>query len=155
MSRFQFSLARLIGVVFAIAICCAALRYASKLWASTVFTLTLGILFVGLLLAVYRRAEARAFWVGFSLLGWGYLLMVFGPWFRSAVHNLLLTTRMLDYIAEKLSVSGGRVELAILLGDSWYAAPFVVIGHLLLLLAIAFSGGMMASHFFRQANRGD
>lgn len=155
MVRLRFSLASLVAAVFVIALWCAALRQSSKLWASALFTLTVGVLFIALLGAVYDRAGRRAFWLGFSLFGWGYHLFVFGPWFRSATNELLLTTRLLKYLAERLGHGSGPIGLAVQLGDHWYAHPFVVIGHLLLVVVFAIIGGTVARYFLSKARQAD
>ena len=84
MSRLQFSLVWLLGLVVAVAFACAALRSESAVWASLAFSLCLGVLFVGLLGVLFGTGERRAFWAGFAVFGWGYLFLVFGPWFSGS-----------------------------------------------------------------------
>lgn len=105
MKRLRFSLLWLLGVVALIAVACAALRSASEIWGSAAFTLTVGALFAALLGLIFRQRASRAFWGGFALLGWGYLLLVFGPWFKDNVSHQLLTTKLLDYLHPKLQRS--------------------------------------------------
>ena len=105
MKRLRFSLLGLLGVIALIAVACAALRSASEIWGSAAFTLTVAALFVALVGVIFRQRASRAFWGGFALLGWGYLLLVFGPWFKDNVSQQLLTTKLLDYLQPKLQRS--------------------------------------------------
>src|SRR5206468_369524 len=47
---------------------------------------------------IHRRAERRAFWLGFALFGWGYLGLVAIP----AIGPRLLTTQALAYLDSKV-----------------------------------------------------
>ena len=73
MSRIRFNIASLLVVVLILGVGFAALRESSDLWDSGVFTLTLTVLLVSILLAIHRRDARRAFWIGFALFGGGYL----------------------------------------------------------------------------------
>src|SRR5262249_876529 len=80
----------------------AALRNASDLWASLVFLATLGLLATALVGILQRRARARAFWQGFALFGWGYLVVAFGPWFADSVAPKLPTSHLIGYAHSKV-----------------------------------------------------
>ena len=103
--KIRFSLATLMAVVAIVATACAALRFASELWASTMFTLALALLCVALLGALFSQASARSFWAGFALVGCLYLIMVFGPWCSMNVSPHLLTTKLVDWLHPKLQPS--------------------------------------------------
>jgi hypothetical protein len=77
----------------------AALRSASPLWASIIFSLTLGILATAVLGSLFSR-RSRPFWSGFVLFGWGYMTLVFGPWFKNQIHSHLFTTRIVASTAD-------------------------------------------------------
>jgi hypothetical protein len=109
--RVRFSLAALLTAVLAIGVACAALRYASELWASAAFSRALVLLLGAVLGALFRRSASRAFWVGFALFGWAYLLLVFGPWFNSSVKPRLVTTRLITYLHQKLPPAGTAAKL--------------------------------------------
>ena len=98
MRRFRFSIASLLGVVFLVAIAVAALREANEPWDSGVFAVTLVILLVSTLLAVHRRERRRAFWLGFALWGWTYLVASLIP----PVESRLPTTKGLAFLDSKL-----------------------------------------------------
>ena len=54
MSRIRFNIASLLVVVLFVAVGFAALRESSEVWDSGVFTLTLAVLLVSILLAIHR-----------------------------------------------------------------------------------------------------
>lgn len=109
---FQFSLAGLlIGVTF-FAIGLAALRFASETWAAIVFTLTMVALCGSLIGCMFCGRETRRCWIVFSLAGWTYLLITFGPWFNLNVRPRLLTTQFAQYLQPRVQ------ELVQLMQDS-------------------------------------
>lgn len=77
--RFKYSLRELLGLVVFVAVACGSLLDASPWTASVVFTLTLAILLLGLLAAIGRKGSVRAFWLGFTITGWGYLWLAISP----------------------------------------------------------------------------
>src|SRR4051812_29116963 len=85
MSRPRVSIAGLMGVVLFIGVGFAALKGASRLWASALFTLTLAVLLGASLGAVARRGPERMAWTGFAVFGWSYLILSFWllPWPKS------------------------------------------------------------------------
>jgi hypothetical protein len=104
MTRLRFTLAELMAAVIFIELGFAALRSASPLWASAVFTLTVAVLLVAVLGAMARRGRARMTWAGFALFGRVYLGTTFGPW--ATVHGVTappyVTRWPLDYWDSKL-----------------------------------------------------
>lgn len=96
--RPRFSIAALMGFVFAFGVGLGALRYPSKLWASFLISIALGAMVVALLGAAFHRGLPQKFWAGYAITGWLYLLMIFGPWFERAVSPYLFTTACLDLI---------------------------------------------------------
>ncbi|HUY93042.1 MAG TPA: hypothetical protein VMV10_30210 [Pirellulales bacterium] len=74
MKGFRFSLWSMFLGVAAVAIVCAALVKPTETWAMAFQATALGVLTFGLLAAlVYERSAARAFWIGFAVVGWGNL----------------------------------------------------------------------------------
>jgi hypothetical protein len=98
MARFRFSIASLLAVVLVLAVGFAAMREATEVWSSSIFTLTLGALLCSVLLAIHRAAARRAFWVGFALFGWGYLVLSLVP----SVESRLLTAKGLAFLDSKV-----------------------------------------------------
>jgi hypothetical protein len=99
MRRFRFTIGSLLGVVVFVALAFAALREATDLWDSGVFSLTLAALLASVLLAVHRRDRKQAFWLGFGFFGWAYLGVSLLP----PVEPRLLTTKGLAYLDSKVA----------------------------------------------------
>jgi hypothetical protein len=90
----------------------AALRFATATTSGAVFLASVAILAFGILAAIYRRGARRAFWVGFSLFGWGYLMLASGAWWdRAADRPDLVTTRWLDRLFPAIHVGQLRESL--------------------------------------------
>jgi hypothetical protein len=94
----RFSLSSLVGFVCVVSVGCAALRFASRLWASALLTLLLGALVFSLLGVAFASNSRRRFWAGFSLCGWSYVVLVFGPGLDTHIGHRLLTTKVLGDI---------------------------------------------------------
>jgi hypothetical protein len=75
MHRFRFSLLAMFGFVAVVAVACAALARPSQLWLVVVSASSLGCLFYAVLAAAYGRNARRAFWLGFAVVGWGYVAL--------------------------------------------------------------------------------
>jgi len=112
---FRFSLTALFGAVLFTAFGTAAIRFASPLWAGLTMALTVPLLFAAILGAVFRLGQARAFWTGMAVCGWGYLLLVMAPWFEAGVGQYLPTTCILNYAHEKLH-AGAPMAFAVDVG---------------------------------------
>jgi hypothetical protein len=98
MRRFRFNISSLLAVVLFLAVAFAALREATDLWDSGVFTLAAGLLLASVLLAVHRTGRRRAIWSGFALFGGAYLAASLIP----PVESRLLTTKALTYLDSKI-----------------------------------------------------
>jgi hypothetical protein len=122
MRRIRFSIAGLLGLVLFVAVALAALRDANDLWDSGVFSFTLGLLLVSILLAIHRTERRRAYWLGFALFGGGYLVASLIP----PVESRLLTTKGLTYLDSKVP---GR-ETTLGLSVRWFSKnPNPVVGY--------------------------
>ncbi len=98
MRRIRFTIASLLVVVLFLAVGFAALRESSDLWDSSIFTITLSVLSLSILLAVHRTDTRCAFWLGFALFGWAYLGLSLIP----SIESRLLTTKGLAFLDSKL-----------------------------------------------------
>jgi FG-GAP-like repeat len=98
MRRFRFHLGTLVILVLLVGVGFAALRESNATWDSSVFSITLGVLLISILLAVHRLASRRAFWIGFALFGWIYLALTLMP----SIESRLITTRGLAYLDSKM-----------------------------------------------------
>ena len=113
MRRFRFHIGTLLILVLILGVGFAALRESDETWDSSIFSLTLGMLSVSILLAIHRTETRRAFWLGFALFGWTYVGLSLVP----SIESRLLTTKALAYldsnVPDRSIVIGGRVW------DSW------------------------------------
>jgi len=100
---FRLSILGLMAVVLACGVCFAALRDASDAWGGAMLLGTAGLLGVALLGSKYGRGPDRAWWHGFALFGWGYLIATMAPWFDHQVGPKLPTSLALDYL-QRLAV---------------------------------------------------
>ena len=73
MQAMRFPIKGLMGVVLVVALGLAASRNVSDTWAGVMFLLTCGVLCLAVVGVVCRHDDERAWWLGFSLFGWGYL----------------------------------------------------------------------------------
>jgi len=73
---FQFSVRGLLWAVTFLAVGIAALLNANGLWQGAMWGLALYALTAAVLLVLYRREEKRAFWLGFAVFGFAYLLLL-------------------------------------------------------------------------------
>jgi hypothetical protein len=81
----------------------AALRSHTHFSTQIVFTLTLSSLLICLIGAMVGRP--RSFWIGAAVFGWGYAILVFGPWFSEQVEPWLLSSRFLDEVYSRFLLS--------------------------------------------------
>ena len=98
MRRFRFHIGTLVILVLFFGVGLAALRESNDTWDSSIFTLTLGILLISILLAVHRTENRRAFWIGFALFGSAYLGLSLFP----SIESRLITTKALAYLDSKV-----------------------------------------------------
>jgi hypothetical protein len=94
MRRFRFHLGTLVILVLTVALGLAALRDSNELWESSLFSISLGVLLVSILLAIHRAAKQRAFWLGFALFGSAYLALSL----VQSIESRLITTKALAYL---------------------------------------------------------
>jgi hypothetical protein len=79
-SLFRFSLKNLLIATGVVALACVALRSASENWAGALLGVMIALLAAAILLAIYRRGADRAFWIGFAVCGWLYVLTLIYGW---------------------------------------------------------------------------
>ncbi len=94
----SYTIRSLLGVVLFVAIAVAALRASTDAWDSGTLGLDLLILLTAVLLAVHRTDRRRAYWLGFALFGWAYLVASLIP----PVGSRLPTTKGLTFIDSKI-----------------------------------------------------
>jgi hypothetical protein len=94
MKSFRFHLGTLVILVLLIGVGIAALRESNEIWDSGIFSVTFGVLLVSILLAIHRTERRRAFWLGFALFGWIYLVLTLMP----SIEPRLITTTALTFL---------------------------------------------------------
>jgi hypothetical protein len=80
MPRIRISLATLLGFIAVSALGLAGMISASSLWTAAAATVTLAVLLAAVLAAFLLAGSDRAFWAGFALFGWAYLMLVNWDW---------------------------------------------------------------------------
>jgi hypothetical protein len=150
MRKFRFSIGGLMAVVLVLAIGFAALRNASQTWAGLMFLLTCGVLGLAVVGAVCRREAERAWWLGFAVFGWGYMILAFWP---SESLPELPTQALLDVLRSIfLATPQGQGFVPAMAGafgggGGFGAGPMLSssqIGHCLWALLFALLGGTLA-----------
>ena len=150
----RLSILRLMAVVLLIAVGFAALRSPTELWASVIFTLAGFILLVAVIKAVGQEGSGRNFWLGFSVFGWGHLLLAF--WssigFRSSPNLVpfpkLLTSRLADVLLLYITAGdGGLSTYWTLVTTSGTFEHLFQVSHCLCSLVVALIGGMVTARF--------
>ncbi len=89
MRRFRFHLGTLVILILVLGIGFAALRESNETWDSIMFSITLGVLVISILLAIHRTERRRAFWLGSALFGAAYLELSLLP----SIEPRLITTK--------------------------------------------------------------
>src|SRR5580698_7977679 len=102
----RYNIASMLGAISFVGVGFAALREANDQWDSALFSLTVGLLLIAVLLAVHRTEARRAFWIGFALFGWVYLSLSL----ISRTESSLITTQALAYL-EKANILGNRANV--------------------------------------------
>jgi hypothetical protein len=98
MKRFRLHLGTLVMLVLILGVGFAALRESNETWDSIIFSMTLGVLFISVLLAVHRTGQRRVFWLGFALFGSAYLGFSLVP----SIEPRLITTKTLTFLDSKM-----------------------------------------------------
>ena len=177
MRRFRFHLGTLVILVLLLGVGFAALRESTDLWDTGIFSVTLGVLLISILLAIHRADKRRAFWLGFALFGSAYLGLSLVP----SVESRLITNKVLAYLASKMPRSSpydidGWMDLYVAntaaagLNTAWFSNTlvgptlsasrgtsdhFVRIGHSLLTLIAALLGGQLSRYLYGKSRDPD
>jgi hypothetical protein len=128
----RFSIAGLMGAVLTAALGLTALRSASETWAGVALLATCGVLGLAVVGVVSRAADERAWWLGFALFGWGYLVLAL--WSPPSATN-----RVKDGFLQISCDSEWESELLPSAEN-----PFVIVGHCLLSVVAAAIGAVAA-----------
>ena len=101
MTRPRFTIAGILGSVVLVAIGLAALRSATDTWDGGVFGVILTVLMISILLVIHRKQGRRAYWLGFALFGWAYLVMSLVPPIGARLPTTKLLARLDALLGER------------------------------------------------------
>jgi hypothetical protein len=168
MMRFRVSIAGLMAAILVVAVGFAALQNASAWWSSALFTFTLALFLIAAVGAIWGKD--KAFWLGFALFGWSYMIVSYEPWSKHATTPpSLVTTKLLNRLYPHIStvppdevVIGGegvwkdsrRIEIvrSFTAGNITFFRndmnEFLQVGHFLVSWLFALVGGINASRLF-------
>ncbi len=155
MRPFRFSIGGLMAIVLVAAVGLAALRNPSATRAGAMLLLTCGILALAVVGAISRTGAERAWWLGTSLFGWGYLALCW----RLARHPtaFLPANGLLEILGPWLGVAprvypggelGGLIGVGLSsgrMGGVVLELSFVQVGHCVFALVAALLGGLLAA----------
>jgi len=77
----RFSIRQLLIATALVAVGCLAILNATPIVASAMMGAVALLLVAAIVLSIYRTGDKRAFWIGFAIFGWSYLLLCYGPIF--------------------------------------------------------------------------
>jgi hypothetical protein len=150
----------MVAIVVTAAMAFAALRTASNLWFSALYTFTTVVLLLAVIAARYGHRSTRAFWFGFAVFGWGFLMLGSGAWLNpypddengigGTINQGLLTSRFVLFLVPHL-----RQETLDLEAINRITANTTGIAHLLVTLTIALGGGTVAALMKRRRKRAE
>jgi hypothetical protein len=146
------SIGGLSGAVVLIGTGLAAMKLATTAWTNLASTVVFALLLTAVVGALLGRGPERAYWIGFAIFGWAYLLFANGSGLGGQFgHDL---TSGLDELAERIIPDEPPTPLADPgLAMEWKASRavklgnFVQIGRLFLALIFALAGGLVATAF--------
>src|SRR5208337_4118511 len=123
MRRFRFHIGTLVILVLLLGFGFAALRESNETWDSSIFSLTLVVLSISILLAIHRTDQRQAFWLGFALFGSAYLGVSLIP----SIEPRLITTKELTFLDSKVprSIPAGFAGFDLIVTDSQPNALYV------------------------------
>jgi hypothetical protein len=158
MKSLQMSILALVLIVVACAMAFTALKTASDLWYGALYTFTAVLLLAALIAARFRRGNEKAFWFGFAVFGWGFFILGLGPWPTLTVdepsgmgivlNQNLLTSRVILFLVPYLRTNTNELGAI-----DKITTNTIGIAHLLVTLAIAICGGLIAILIRRRRGR--
>jgi hypothetical protein len=109
MRRFRFHLGTLVILVLLLGVGFAALRESNEIWERSIFSITLAVLLISILLTIHRAGKRQAFWLGFAVFGSAYLGLSLVP----SIESRLITTKGLACFDSEMapSIPGALVDV--------------------------------------------
>jgi len=102
----RFSIRQLLAATAIVAVGCLALVKPSALLAAVTMGVVALALLAAVILSIYRSGDKGAFWLGFTIFGWSYLLLCYGPIFTENNSpfgwNRLITARLATALYDRI-----------------------------------------------------
>jgi hypothetical protein len=76
---YRFSITSMMATILVVALCLAALRINSVLWAGVILLATVALLCGATFMSMSEDCPARLAWIGCAVFGWPCFLLGFGP----------------------------------------------------------------------------
>ena len=148
MKGLRFPLAGLLATVTVAAVGIFALVNANQMVATIVWSSTQLVMLLALLSMVCDRGPRRSFWLGFAIIGYGYLVIAYFDvgWRETSI----LATRLILDLIYKYSDLARNPIFNNPFGEADYRQYYDLIGHCLFAWLFAFAGGWLACYFNRQ-----
>lgn len=102
---FRFSIRHLLMWTAFVAVGCVALRSSSETWSGVLHAVSLLSLGAAILLLIYRQGAARAYWLGFALSGWLYVIILMYGWSLSREGRFYVPIEPDHLITSRLSIA--------------------------------------------------
>lgn len=125
MQNHQFSIRRSLAVVAFVALSCAALVRPSFFLAGCLWAISLSGLALGLVAVICKKPPDRVFWLGYSIFGWGHMVLALAPWFDDRSGEFILTRQLLDRLGSAL---GHDVSDTTSMPGIWHNLPYAIDG---------------------------
>jgi hypothetical protein len=162
----RFSLKTLLVLFTAIPVAIAGLLYANMVWGALFYTAAFIILLTGIVGAIVRQGEPRAFWIGFAVFGMGYFCVALAGEngiSRYQTNNMqsrfdpkLATSKLLVWskpylqrgAASNLTPASRAMFVSTIANDD-----YLIVGHSIFTVIIGMIGGWVGTLFSRVASR--
>jgi hypothetical protein len=160
MKSMRFSLSKLFLAVAMAALACAGMLSPTRLWATSITSLTIAVFAVTAIRAIGLHGRERVFAITFALIGSGYLLLVV-----ARVDETLITNYPLALLADVRQVSrsetlpnpptnaGGFYWTAMTSNGGAQIVQFFRVGHCVWSWLLAFFAAWFASHVYAKAQK--
>jgi hypothetical protein len=155
----RYSILGLMAGIAFLALILAAVAVPSPLATGLVFTLTVCALFAAVLGIVLRRGEHRASWIGAAVMGWGYLGLVYFPWFGVVMSHELLGAKLARWLEPRvvrtvsvptMKVPGGPRPAPTLRKVAPDPTDLFAVCHAGVAVLLALAGGVIGRSFYRK-----
>ena len=107
--RYRFSITSMMATILVIALCLAALRINSVLWAGIILLATVALLCGAAFMSIAGDGPGRLAWIGCAVFGWPCFLLGFGP----AASERMGLPRMTDLFEEAIPQINPTLETEI------------------------------------------